>query len=94
MLPYDRRSWLEANADGSTLADKGALGGYPPDDSPRGLRSLPADTGLHDGEGLKVWDSPVEGAGFEPSVPQEAARILVISVLVRADLSACRESSK
>jgi len=39
-------------------------------------------------------DSPLEEAGFEPSVPREAAGILVISVLVRADLSACRESSK
>src|SRR6516162_11578837 len=35
-----------------------------------------------------------KGTGFEPSVPREAAGILVISVLVRADFSACRESSK
>jgi hypothetical protein len=42
----------------------------------------------------KFADSPLEGAGFEPSVPREAAGILVISVLVRADFSACRESSK
>jgi len=27
-------------------------------------------------------DSPLEGDGFEPSVPREAAGILVISVLV------------
>ena len=39
-------------------------------------------------------DSLLEGTGFEPSVPREAAGILVISVLVRADFSACRESSK
>ena len=39
-------------------------------------------------------DSPLEGTGFEPSVPREAASILLISVLVRADFSACRESSK
>jgi hypothetical protein len=39
-------------------------------------------------------DSPLEEAGFEPSVPREAASILLISVLVRADFSACRESSK
>ena len=39
-------------------------------------------------------DSPQERKGFEPSVPQEAAGILVISVLVRADFSGCRESSK
>ena len=39
-------------------------------------------------------DSPQEGTGFEPSVPREAAGILVISVLARADFSACRESSK
>jgi len=39
-------------------------------------------------------DSLVEHKGFEPSVPREAAGILVISVLVRADFSACRESSK
>ena len=30
-------------------------------------------------------DSPLEEAGFEPSVPREAPRILVVSVLVRAD---------
>jgi hypothetical protein len=30
-------------------------------------------------------DSPLEGTGFEPSVPQEAPGILVVSVLVRAD---------
>ena len=41
-----------------------------------------------------VVDSALEGTGFEPSVPREAAGILVISVLVRADFSACRESSK
>ena len=41
-----------------------------------------------------VADSPLEEAGFEPSVQREAAGILVISVLVRADFSACRESSK
>jgi hypothetical protein len=34
-------------------------------------------------------DSPVEEAGFEPSVPREAPRIVVVSVLVRADFSAC-----
>ena len=39
-------------------------------------------------------DSLVEEAGFEPLVPPEAASILLISVLVRADFSACRESSK
>jgi hypothetical protein len=39
-------------------------------------------------------DSLLEGTGFEPSVPREAAGIFVISVLVRADFSACRESSK
>ena len=39
-------------------------------------------------------DSPLEGTGFEPSVPREAAGILVIPVLIRADFSACRESSK
>jgi hypothetical protein len=44
--------------------------------------------------GLGLYDSPLEEAGFEPSVPREAAGILVISVLVHADLSACRELSK
>ena len=39
-------------------------------------------------------DSLLERKGFEPSVPREAASILVISVLVRADFSECRESSK
>ena len=62
----------------------------------------------------KFADSPLERAGFEPSVPgvsgfdfarevrgrfepsvpREAAGILVISVLVRADFSVCRESSR
>ena len=46
------------------------------------------------GEIPRDTDSPQEGTGFEPSVPREAAGILVISVLVRADFSACRESSK
>jgi hypothetical protein len=41
-----------------------------------------------------LCDSSLEGTGFEPSVPREAAGILVISVLVRADFSACTESSK
>src|SRR5205814_5117942 len=39
-------------------------------------------------------DSPLEGTGFEPSVPREAPGVLVASVLVRADLSACGESSR
>jgi hypothetical protein len=30
-------------------------------------------------------DSPLEGTGFEPSVPREAPGILVVSDLVRAD---------
>ena len=42
----------------------------------------------------KFADSPLEEAGFEPSVPREAAGILVISVLVCAHFSACREPSK
>ena len=37
-------------------------------------------------------DSPLEGTGFEPSVPREAASILLISVLVRADFSASSHS--
>jgi hypothetical protein len=32
-------------------------------------------------------DSLLEEAGFEPSVPQNAPGLLVVSVLVRADLS-------
>jgi hypothetical protein len=32
VLPYDRGSRFEADAYGSTLVDKGALGGNPPDD--------------------------------------------------------------
>ena len=37
----------------------------------------------------KFADSLLEEAGFEPSVPREAPRILVVSVLVRPDFSAC-----
>ena len=37
-------------------------------------------------------DSLLEGTGFEPSVPREAASILLISVLVRADFSASSHS--
>jgi len=39
-------------------------------------------------------DPPLEGTGFEPPVPREAAGIRIISVLVRADFSACRESTR
>src|SRR6516225_5681735 len=39
-------------------------------------------------------DCLLEGTGFEPSVPREAPGILVVSVVVRADFSACRESSR
>ena len=35
-------------------------------------------------------DSPLEGTGFEPSVPREAPGILVVSVLVPADFSGRR----
>src|SRR6516162_4659258 len=35
-----------------------------------------------------------EEAGFEPSVPREAPGIHVVSVVVRADFSACRKSSR
>jgi hypothetical protein len=32
-------------------------------------------------------DSPLEGTGFEPLVPQKALGVLAVSVLVRADSS-------
>ena len=35
----------------------------------------------------KFADSPLEEAGFEPSVPRNAPGLLVVSVLVPADLS-------
>ena len=64
----------------------------------RHLRARPhqaVDAPLVGGSGLTdETDSPLEGTGFEPSVPREAAGILVISVLVCAHFSACRESSK
>src|SRR6516162_8913754 len=37
-------------------------------------------------------DSPLEGTGFEPSVPREAAGIPVIWILVRADFSGSQAS--
>jgi hypothetical protein len=49
---------------------------------------------IQEGKIPRETDCLLEGTGFEPSVPREAPGILVISVLVRADFSACRESSK
>ena len=39
-------------------------------------------------------DSPLEGTGFEPSVPRRARGIVVVSVLVRANFSVGRKSSR
>ena len=39
-------------------------------------------------------DSPLEGTGFEPSVPRKAPGVVVVSVLVRADFSVSLESSR
>ena len=39
-------------------------------------------------------DSTLEGAGFEPSVPQKAPGVLVVSVLARAEFSVDGESSR
>src|SRR5437868_7115739 len=38
-------------------------------------------------------DSPLEGSGFEPSVPRKAPVVVLVSVLVRADFSVSGESS-
>jgi transposase InsO family protein len=40
-----------------------------------------------------VPDSPLEGSGFEPSVPRKAPAVVLVSVLVRADFSVSGESS-
>jgi hypothetical protein len=39
-------------------------------------------------------DSPLEGTGFEPSVPRDAPGVVVVPVPVRADFSLGRESSR
>src|SRR6516225_5233687 len=71
--------WADRPEDSSRSTPR-VRGGARSSDDGRAIRSSP--------------DSPLEGTGFEPSVPREAASILLISVLVRADFSACRESSK
>ena len=71
--------WADRPEDSSRCTPR-VRGGARSSDDGRAIRSSP--------------DSPLEGTGFEPSVPREAASILLISVLVRADFSACRESSK
>ena len=44
--------------------------------------------------GFGACDSPLEEAGFEPSVPRRARGIVVVSVLVRANFSVGRKSSR
>jgi len=62
------------------------------------LRKNLAAAPLPCGEPISVatgssYDSPVEGAGFEPSVPLRAPGVLVVSVLVLCRLSVSGESS-
>jgi PAS domain S-box-containing protein len=66
----------------------------------RQLAAHPAATGAkakipnHDGTRFRfARDSPLEEAGFEPSVPRKTPGIIMVSVLVRAASSVGRESS-
>ena len=52
---------------------------------PRGFVTLPGRG--QEGAGLGLPDPPLEGKGFEPTLPLKAPGALVVSVLVRADFS-------